>query len=325
MSRRALLSTAAAAGMSLAAGTASSAEANSESRFAAMKPMLSGCCDIHLHAAPDSKARSLSEYDMALAAREAGYRAVLFKSNDFSCHDRAYLLRQAVPGIELFGSLVLNRCTGPTLNVYAVEQALKTTGSLCRCVWLPTLDAQYQALREGRSDAKAIKVCEGASKLLPEVIRIMELCAEADIILATGHSSPEESLIMAQAAKDMGFKKLVVTHPNTHIWRMTPTQLEKAAELGAWLEYCYLGHFWGPGTAMPTYEALTLESLKAFMSVAPERTFITTDLGQVDMPHPVEGMRRACEDLEKIGFGKKQIEHIVKALPAQLIAQDPLK
>ena len=132
----------------------------------------------------------------------------------------------------------------------------------------------------------------------------MELCAEADIILATGHSSPEESLIMAQAAKDMGFKKLVVTHPNTHIWRMTPTQLEKAAELGAWLEYCYLGHFWGPGTAMPTYEALTLESLKAFMSVAPERTFITTDLGQVDMPHPVEGMRRACEDLEKIGFGR---------------------
>lgn len=325
MSRRDLLSTAAAAGMSLAAGTASSAEANSESRFAAMKPMLSGCCDIHLHAAPDSKARSLSEYDMALAAREAGYRAVLFKSNDFSCHDRAYLLRQAVPGIELFGSLVLNRCTGPTLNVYAVEQTLKTTGSLCRCVWLPTLDAQYQALREGRSDAKAIKVCDGASKLLPEVIRFMELCAEADIILATGHSSPEESLIMAQAAKDMGFKKLVVTHPNTHIWRMTPTQLEKAAELGAWLEYCYLGHFWGPGTAMPTYEALTLESLKAFMSVAPERTFITTDLGQVDMPHPVEGMRRACEDLEKIGFGKKQIEHIVKALPAQLIAQDPLK
>lgn len=78
MSRRDLLSTAAAAGMSLAAGTASSAEANSESRFAAMKPMLSGCCDIHLHAAPDSKARSLSEYDMALAAREAGYRAVLF-------------------------------------------------------------------------------------------------------------------------------------------------------------------------------------------------------------------------------------------------------
>ena len=50
---------------------------------------LFGVCDIHLHAAPDSKARSLSEYDMALEAKAAGYRAVLFKSNDFSCHDRA--------------------------------------------------------------------------------------------------------------------------------------------------------------------------------------------------------------------------------------------
>ena len=82
---------------------------------------------------------------MAQEAKAAGYRAVLFKSNDFSCHDRAYLLRQAVPGIELFGSIVLNRATGATLNTYAVEKALATTGNLCRTVWMPTLDAEYAA------------------------------------------------------------------------------------------------------------------------------------------------------------------------------------
>ena len=159
---------------------------------------LVGVCDIHLHAAPDSKARSLSEYDMALEAKAAGYRAVLFKSNDFSCHDRAYLLRQAIPGIELFGSIVLNRATGASLNVYAVEKALATTGNLCRTVWMPTLDAEY-AVRTFKQNTPFIRVSDGNGKLLPETLKIMELCAQADIAFATGHSSPAESLLMAQA------------------------------------------------------------------------------------------------------------------------------
>lgn len=149
---------------------------------------LAGVYDIHLHAAPDSKARSLSEYDMAQEAKAAGYRAVLFKSNDFSCHDRAYLLRQAVPGIELFGSIVLNRATGATLNTYAVEKALATTGNLCRTVWMPTLDAEY-AVRTFKQNTPFIRVSDGNGKLLPETLHIMELCAQADVAFATPRQS----------------------------------------------------------------------------------------------------------------------------------------
>lgn len=241
---------------------------------------LAGVCDIHLHAAPDSKARSLSEYDMAQEAKAAGYRAVLFKSNDFSCHDRAYLLRQAVPGIELFGSIVLNRATGATLNTYAVEKALATTGNLCRTVWMPTLDAEY-AVRTFKQNTPFIRVSDGNGKLLPETLHIMELCAQTDVAFATGHSSPTESLLMAQAAHDMGFKKCIITHPNALIWKMSPAQLERAASLGAWIEFCYLGRFWGEDSAMPTYPRQSLQEATEILRVAPERTFITTDLGQV--------------------------------------------
>lgn len=48
---------------------------------------------------------------------------------------------------------------------------------------------------------------------------------------------------MAQAAHDMGFKKCIITHPNALIWKMTSAQLERAASLGAWIEFCYLGRF----------------------------------------------------------------------------------
>ena len=33
-------------------------------------------------------------------------------------------------------------------------------------------------------------------KVLPEVVKVMEICAEANIILATGHSSPDESITL---------------------------------------------------------------------------------------------------------------------------------
>lgn len=45
----------------------------------------------------------------------------------------------------------------------------------------------------------------------------MEICAEANIIFATGHSSPEESLIPAKKAQEIGVKKFVVTHANSSI------------------------------------------------------------------------------------------------------------
>ena len=87
-----------------------SAAENSDSPEA--DELLRGVSDIHLHAAPDSKARLGNELEFTRAARDAGYKSMLFKSNDFSCHDRAYLIRQELQGFEVFGSLCMNRVHG---------------------------------------------------------------------------------------------------------------------------------------------------------------------------------------------------------------------
>lgn len=49
--------------------------------------ILKGICDIHIHATPDSRMRSVDEWHFAQEAQKAGYRAIMYKSNDFSCHD----------------------------------------------------------------------------------------------------------------------------------------------------------------------------------------------------------------------------------------------
>ena len=92
ISRRDFIKTSALTGGALLASTAILGQAmnllqeqKNDSRFA-YDGLLKGVCDIHLHCRPDSRERSVDEYGFMKDAMAAGYRAVMFKSNDFSCH-----------------------------------------------------------------------------------------------------------------------------------------------------------------------------------------------------------------------------------------------
>lgn len=280
--------------------------------------LLIGVCDIHLHAAPDSKSRLGNELEFARSARDAGYKSMLFKSNDFSCHDCAYLIRQELPDFEVFGSLCMNRVHGDKVNMFAAEKAVNTTGNLCRCIWMPTQDAVYQNLRY-HNRKEGVPVLDDAGRVLPEVVRVMEICAEANIIFATGHSSPEESVVLARKAREVGVKKCVITHANSGIWKMTHDQIKRCIDLGAWIEYSYITNLWGPGTGLPDFERMSDEEFSTFALIEPERSIITTDLGQVGMPHPVEGMRRCILALLENGLTRQQVDCMVRTNPARLV------
>lgn len=283
--------------------------------------LLKGVCDIHLHCRPDSRERSADEYSFMKDAMIAGYRAVMFKSNDFSCHDRAYVIRQALPYAECFGSFCMNRVHGDKVNVFAAQKAVETSGGLCRCIWMPTLDAAYHYRHEGRKE-KGIPVLNDNGQVLPEVIKVMEICADADIIFATGHSSPEESIELVRKAHEVGVKRVVVTHASSYIWTMTPDQIKRCIDFGAYIEYCYLPCLWGEGTKMPQYQRQGIEDFASFIRIDPARSFISTDLGQAVMPHPIEGMRDCILKLQSIGVSKSNIDLLVRSNPAWLIGLD---
>ena len=283
--------------------------------------LLKGVCDIHLHCRPDSRERSVDEYGFMRDAMAAGYRAVMFKSNDFSCHDRAYIIRQALPQAECFGSFCMNRVHGDKVNPFAAQKAIETSGGLCRCIWLPTLDAAYQWQREKRK-GKGIPVLDDKGQVLPEVVRVMEICAEADIIFATGHSSPEESIVLIRKAHEIGVKRIVVTHANSSIWTMTQDQIKRCIDLGAYIEYCYLPCLWGEGTKMPQYQRQSIKEFASFVRIDPSRSFISTDLGQAVMPHPIEGMKDCIINLQTAGIPQNDIDKLVRRNPAWLIGLD---
>lgn len=280
--------------------------------------LLKGVSDLHIHASPDSTERKMSELEISREAKKAGYRALLFKSNDFSSHDRAFIIREVVKDLEVFGGLCLNKVFGEKVNPYAVRKAIQTTGNYCKCVWLPTLDAAYQQ-KKLNTGKKGIAVTDGRGKVLPEVIEVMEICAEANIVLASGHSSPEEVRILAKKAKEVGLQKFVATHVNSGIWQISRDQTLKLIDFGAYVELCFITTLWGPGTGIPNQQKMSTDEFAKLTLIAPERSFITTDLGQVKMPDPLDGMLMCIKALQKANVPSSAIDLLVKRNPALLM------
>src|SRR6185503_12059075 len=102
---------------------------------------LRGVIDIHVHSDPDSVARSIDAVDLARMAKERGMRGLVLKSHWEPTASMAYLVRKAVPGIEVFGEIDLNQAVGG-VNATAVGRMASIKGGWGRVVWMPTFDAE---------------------------------------------------------------------------------------------------------------------------------------------------------------------------------------
>src|SRR4030042_1671913 len=136
------------------------------------KNPLVDCIDFHLHSGPDSAARSLNDIQVAQKAREMGMRGVNLYNPHVPTHDRAYIARQVVSGIEVFGGVALNYPIGG-INPAAVEMALKFSGDCMRYVKMPSKSAAHniahKAHEEGKKwDGSGLRIYDSSGKILPE-------------------------------------------------------------------------------------------------------------------------------------------------------------
>lgn len=94
-----------------------------------MENVMQGIIDMHIHAAPDVRARKLDDLELMEASVQRGVRAIVLKSHNVPTADRAYLVNRVAaekyPDVKFtaFGGLCLNRPVGG-LNPDAVETSL---------------------------------------------------------------------------------------------------------------------------------------------------------------------------------------------------------
>jgi len=274
---------------------------------------LEGVIDVHAHVDPETIPRSIDAITLAQLARQEGMRAVVFKNHFFPTTGIAFLVHRVVPGIELFGGIALNRQVGG-INPAAVEQMVQLPGRFGRIVWMPTMDSEYTTLRSSNKDRPFVPIAKNG-ELLPPVKEVLAIIAREDIALATGHSSPEESLLLIREARKMGVNRIVVTHPTQGVDVMSIEQQKEAARLGAYLEYCYVGTLPFAGAGRKTM-AFYRQNMKA---IGPEHCIMSSDLGNAVNPVHTAGMRSYIQELLKEGMTQDEIDLMARKNPAYLL------
>ena len=215
-----------------------------------------------------------------------------------------------VDGVEIFGAVVLNRAVGG-LNAEAVRQMVQFDGGRGKVVWLPTFDAEYYVTAQGESGPFVSVTHEGVP--VPELAEIFALVAEHDLVLAMGHSSPEEVLRLISEARSYGVEQILVTHVFSQ--RPSHAQMQQMADADAILEIDWYAVYLGNQT-VDAY-------VSAIQEIGAEYFLMSSDLGQATSPSHVNGLRAYVTAFRNAGLTDDQIDLMLRRNPARLLGLEP--
>ncbi len=271
---------------------------------------LAGAIDIHVHSLPDDRPRSIDAIDVAKLASSRKMRAIVLKNHYESTAGLVYMVRTLVPGIEVFGGIDLNLTVGG-INPAAVEHMTRVTGGWGRIVWMPTFDAENQ-VRYSKENRPFVSV-SGNGDLLPAVKQVIALIAKHGLVLATGHSTPTEGLMLLREGRRQGVQHMVVTHAMNAPVLMNVPQMQEAATLGAFIEFV--------GGSLATADAQTRIDgfADAIRKVRPEFCILSSDLGQQGNALPPDGFGAFLLALRAKGFTEQDMVRMSKQNPARLL------
>jgi hypothetical protein len=299
-----------------------------DTRAAKIADLLVGAVDLHCHSGPAAMPRILDHHDALMDCAAARFRALLYKDHFYLGTAHAIMLEKLVPdtGVRLFSGLALNNASGG-FNPHAVDHAIKLGG---RIVWMPTLSAKnhIEVLAAGTVktfpktakkmlDPIPLTPLGADGRLIDDVKLILDLIAADDIILAGGHLATPELFMVFEEAKARGVRKLLVNHPTYLINNCSDAEMRDLVALGAYLEHSICMFVEGKSKK---FEPAELRRVIEVGGVG--RTVLSSDLGLLGSPRPVDGYREIVGHLIDLGFADADIRAMVGDNAAGLLGLD---
>jgi len=276
---------------------------------------LSGVIDVHTHSDPDNTKRVVDVFELAKLARARGMRGIVIKSHNEPTASIAYLVRKEVPGLEAFGGITMDRSNGG-INPAAVDNMTKITGGWGRVVWMPTFDSEASARAAGDLNRPYVSVAKDG-ELLPAVKEVIGLIAKNNLVLATGHSSAEEDLMLVKEGQRQGVRHMILTHATNAPTRMSLRQMQEAVKTGAFVEFCYLS------LIGQRPQVTAADYARYIRGVGPQSVILSTDLGQPNNPVHPDGMAAYIAAMLKEGLSQHDVDVMTKENPARLLGLSP--
>jgi len=290
---------------------------------------LENAYDLQVHVGPDVIARRIDDIDCAREFLQHGMKGFVLKSHYIQTGERAQVVTKAVPGSKVFGAITLNHSVGG-LNPVAVELAGRTG---CKIVWMPTVDAanetaghldggsdklpfwaaiQRELATEGISPPP-LSVIDESGNVVDAARRCLERIAKHNMILATGHLGRREIFALVRTAKDMGLKKVLVTHAEFPSQSLTGAEQKALVDMGALIEHCF--------TTTYTKKAPWETAFANIRQSGVSRTVISTDLGQTINPPVAEGFAMFAQRLLDAGFSTDEVRTMAVTNPTRLVEE----
>jgi hypothetical protein len=297
-----------------------------DSRASEVDALLVGAIDLHCHSGPAAMPRVLDHHDALMDCTAAGFRALLYKDHYYLGVPHAVILEKLFPdtGVRLFSGLVLNNASGG-INPHAVDHAASIGAKI---IWMPTISAENhiaQLSGQGKTFPKTkrkmldpipLSALDANGGVSDAAKACLDIIAEADIILAGGHLPASELHLLFDEAKRRGVRKMLVNHP-TYVVGCTDEDIRALVSAGAYMEHSICMFVGGKA------KKFTEDDLQHLIKVAGvDRTILSSDLGLLDNPRPVEGFRQIVRMLLDLQFSSSDIRRLVSRNAAVLLNLD---
>ena len=293
--------------------------------------LLDGAIDLHVHGYPDMglehRSRT-SDFHTCELARDAGLRALVFKSHFWPTMDRAFQLneRLASDAFTVYSSIVLNPIAGSLLPM-SVDVAAAHGAKL---VYLPTwgcchdheqrgtvrkaiIEPQFPTIVKALDEDGALSMFDDAGELRSELHDIIALCRDKGLTLCTGHVSPRESFAVLRAARAAGLTKLIATHPLNATIGATIDECKAFVELGAVIEFTFAGTV----SANKPFAIRAVEG--AVRALGADNCILTTDVFFEYLPPEPEALRMFAHQMRFVGLSTQEIRTMIVGNPARLL------
>lgn len=277
--------------------------------------------DVHVHASPDVTPRIGDDTAIAYAYEQAGFNGFALKAHQEPTVGRAAAASHT-GGLTVVGGIALNDAVGG-INPAAVAASLYAGG---RIVWFPTADAHTQETarlprladidgRVGRTTLSVPPVLDPTARQLADIELVLDLIADFDAVLASGHLSASECAWLLDQAEKRGITRVLLTHPSYTVPALKLADIRAFAERGAHVEITAYQLWHQPGMT----DAYLAEVARA----AGERVVLASDAGQPDSPSPPEALATLVDRLARQGLDRAWLSSAASDVPRSLVLRDP--
>jgi len=264
--------------------------------------------------------RGFDVLEIARRAKALGMRGFVLKQHYDQSAALAYIARQEVPGVEVYGGVVQNLIIGG-LNPQSVFHLAEVKGGWGRVVWFPTFDSEVNAKQRsaGGPPKPFVQVVAGG-ELVPAARDVIAAVKEArtrdtnaELVLETGYVTPAEALAIVREANRQGLTKIVVSHAATGSSALSADQMQEAVKLGAMLEFASVSTM----GANPEFQPAVYAGMIRKAGV--DHVIMGSDFGQPGRPLPPDGLALFAGLMRGQGFTEQELYRMMAENPARVM------